>query len=176
MKRLDHSMIFVLIAGTYTPVVPLALNGFAGENGPDRAVGRRAGRRILKRRGSTCPKRLFAGGYVALGLVIAAIFGARPAAIGWLGVAGLALGGLLYAVGATVDASGRPALAEVFGYDEVFDVLVLVAAALHYAVIAFAALLRAETVRAAARAHPRQRAAPQAGRARGRCGGRGAAG
>ena len=89
------------------------------------------------------PKRLFAAVYVALGFVSAAVFGQLPATIGWLGVAGLAAGGLLYTAGAIVYASGRPDPAPaVFGYHEVFHVLVVAAAALHYAVIAFAVLPR----------------------------------
>ena len=71
----------------------------------------------------------------------AAIFGELPAAIGWLGVAGLAGGGLLYTVGAVVYATGRPnPWPKVFGYHEVFHALVLAAAAMHYAVIAFVVL------------------------------------
>ena len=55
------------------------------------------------------PKWLFASVYVVLGLVSAAVLGELPAAIGWLGVAGLAPGGVLYIAGAVVYASGaRP--------------------------------------------------------------------
>ena len=72
-----------------------------------------------------------------------AILGELPAAIGWLGVAGLATGGLLYTAGAMVYASERPnPLPKVFGYHEVFHALVLGAVFLHYAVIAFAVLPR----------------------------------
>ena len=89
------------------------------------------------------PKWVLAAVYVALGFVSAAVFGELPAAIGWLGVAGLAAGGLLYTVGAVVYASGRPnPWPRVFGYHEVFHALVILAAALHYAVIAFAVLPR----------------------------------
>src|SRR6202035_701107 len=89
------------------------------------------------------PKWLFAAVYVALGLVTAAIFGELPATIGWLGAAGLAGGGLLYLIGAIVYASGRPDPSpRVVGYHEIFHVLVIAAAALHYAVIAFAVLPR----------------------------------
>jgi hemolysin III len=148
MRRLDHSMIFVLIAGTYTPVALLALKGslastilivmWAGALGGAvfKLLWIDAGR-------SRIGKWLFAAVYVALGLVTAAIFGELPAAIGWLGVAGLAVGGLLYLVGAIVYASGRPnPWPKVFGYHEVFHALVLAAAALQYAVIAFAVLPR----------------------------------
>jgi hemolysin III len=139
MRRLDHSMIFVLIAGTYTPVALLALKGSLAS-----AIlivlwaGALAGV-VFKLLWIDAPKWLLAAIYVALGLVSAAVFGELPAAIGWLGVAGLAAGGLLYVVGAIVYASGRPnPWPKVFGYHEVFHALVIAAAALQYAVIAFA--------------------------------------
>jgi hemolysin III len=148
MRRLDHSMIFVLIAGTYTPVALLALKGslasvilivlWVGALGGVvfKLLWIDAGR-------SRIGKWLFAGVYVVLGLVSAAVFGELPAAIGWLGVAGLATGGLLYVVGAIVYASGRPnPWPKVFGYHEVFHTLVLAAAGLQYSVIAFAVLPR----------------------------------
>ena len=143
MRRLDHSMIFVLIAGTYTPVALLALRGSLATTILIVLWAGALGGVVFKLAWIDAPKWLFAGVYVALGLVSAAIFGELPAAIGWLGVAGLALGGLLYVVGAVIYASGRPdPLPKVFGYHEVFHVLVVAAAALHYAVIAFAVLPR----------------------------------
>jgi hemolysin III len=143
MKRLDHSMIFVLIAGTYTPVALLALRGTLSNTILIVMWAGALGGVIFKLAWIDAPKWLFAAVYVALGLVTAAIFGELPATIGWLGVAGLAGGGLLYIVGAVIYASGRPDPApRVFGYHEVFHALVIVAAALHYAVIAFAVLPR----------------------------------
>jgi hemolysin III len=143
MRRLDHSMIFVLIAGTYTPVALLALRGSLATTILIVLWVGALGGVIFKLAWIDAPKWLFASVYVALGLVTAAVFGELPAAIGWLGVAGLALGGLLYVVGAIIYASGRPDPSpKVFGYHEVFHVLVIAAAALHYAVIAFAVLPR----------------------------------
>ena len=143
MRRLDHSMIFVLIAGTYTPVALLALKGslattilvvlWAG------ALGGVVLQAALDRsRRSGCSRRV----YVALGCVTAAVFGELPATIGWLGVAGLAAGGaaLHGRRGHLRDAAGRTRWPKVFGYHEVFHALVLAAAAMHYAVIAFAVL------------------------------------
>ncbi len=143
MRRLDHSMIFVLIAGTYTPVALLALPGALGRTvlivvwaGVGIGV-------LFKLVWIDAPKWLLAGVYVALGLVSLAVFGELPGAIGWLAVAGLALGGLLYTIGAVIYASGRPnPVPGVFGYHEVFHALVIAAASLHYAVIAFAVLPR----------------------------------
>ncbi|HYB22558.1 MAG TPA: hemolysin III family protein [Solirubrobacteraceae bacterium] len=141
MRRLDHSMIFVLIAGTYTPVALLALKGTLANTVLIVLWLGALGGMVFKLLWIDAPKWLFAAVYVALGLVTAAVFGELPAAIGWLGAAGLALGGLLYMVGAIVYASGRPnPWPKVFGYHEVFHSLVVVAAAMHYAVIAFAVL------------------------------------
>ncbi|HEY1833761.1 MAG TPA: hemolysin III family protein [Solirubrobacteraceae bacterium] len=141
MRRLDHSMIFVLIAGTYTPVALLALHGSLARTILIVVWAGALGGVIFKLAWIDAPKWVFAAVYLALGWVSAAIFGELPAAIGWLGVAGLAGGGLLYTLGAIVYASGWPNPSpKVFGYHEVFHALVLAAAALHYAVIAFAVL------------------------------------
>jgi hemolysin III len=143
MKRLDHSMIFVLIAGTYTPVALLALRGTLASTILIVVWAGALGGIVFKLLWIDAPKWLFAAVYVALGSVTAAILGQLPATIGWLGAAGLAVGGLLYMVGAVVYASGRPDPApKVFGYHEVFHALVIAAAGLHYAVIAFAVLPR----------------------------------
>jgi hemolysin III len=138
MRRLDHSMIFVLIAGTYTPVALLALHGGLARTILIVVWAGALGGVVFKLLWIDAPKWVFAAVYLALGWVSAAIFGQLPAAIGWLGVAGLAAGGLLYTLGAVVYASGWPNPApRTFGYHEVFHALVLAAASLHYAVIAF---------------------------------------
>ncbi len=143
MRRLDHSMIFVLIAGTYTPVCLLALHGPLARTILIVVWAGALGGVVFKLLWIDAPKWLLALVYVALGCVSAALFGELPAAVGWLGVAGLAAGGLLYMIGAVVYASGRPnPWPKTFGYHEVFHALVLGAAALHYAVIAFAVLPR----------------------------------
>jgi len=141
MRRLDHSMIFVLIAGTYTPVCLIALHGSLAHTILIVVWAGALGGVIFKLLWIDAPKWLLALVYVALGSVSAAVLGELPAAVGWLGVAGLAGGGLLYMIGAVVYASGRPnPWPKVFGYHEVFHALVLAAAAMHYAVIAFAVL------------------------------------
>ena len=137
MRRLDHSMIFVLIAGTYTPVALLALKGSLASTVLIVLWAGALGGVLFKLLWLDAPKWLFAAVYVALGLVTAAVFGELPAAIGWLGAAGLASGGLLYVVGAIVYASGRPnPWPKVFGYHEVFHTFVCVGAACQFAAIA----------------------------------------
>jgi hemolysin III len=143
MRRLDHSMIFVLIAGTYTPVAVIALSGALARTVLIVVWAGAAAGIVFKLAWIDAPKWLFAAVYVALGWVSVAVFGELPGAIGWIGVAGIALGGLLYTVGAIIYATGRPnPWPAVFGYHEIFHALVIAAAALHYAVIAFLVLPR----------------------------------
>ena len=143
LRRLDHSMIFVLIAGTYTPIAGTVLEGSLRTAVLSIVwIGALFGV-ILTVAWIDAPKWAAALPYVALGWVAVV---AVPQLIDGLGIAGmslLALGGALYTVGAVVYARKRPdPVPTVFGYHEVFHVLVLLAAALHYAVIAFAVLPR----------------------------------
>ena len=138
MRRLDHSMIFCLIAGTYTPFALLVLEG-------DLATvilivvwaGALAGV-LMKLVWIDAPKALVALTYIMLGWVAVAAFPAMIERLGITASALVAVGGLLYTLGALVYAFQRPNPAPtVFGYHEVFHALVILAAALQYAVIAF---------------------------------------
>jgi hemolysin III len=143
MRRLDHSMIFVLIAGTYTPVAVLALDGGVATTLLCVVWGGALAGVVLKLAWIDAPRWLFVAVYVALGWVSVTVLGRLPAEIGWLGVLGLAAGGVLYTVGGVVYAIRRPDPAPaVFGYHEVFHALVIAAVALHYAVVAFAVVPR----------------------------------
>jgi hemolysin III len=84
IRRVDHSMIFVLIAGTYTPVALLALSGTLATAVLWAVWGAAAAGVVFKLLWIDAPKWLFAAVYLALGWVSAAILGQLPAAIGWL--------------------------------------------------------------------------------------------
>jgi hemolysin III len=138
MRRLDHSAIFVLIAGSYTPFALLVLDGALSTVILIVVWAGALGGILLKLVWIDSPKLLTAIVYVALGWVAVAAF---PDLIEELGVTGTALvvaGGLLYTAGALVYAFRRPdPVPTVFGYHEVFHALVILAAALQYAVVAF---------------------------------------
>jgi hemolysin III len=138
MRRLDHTMIFVLIAGSYTPFALLVLDGTLATVILVAVWAGAAAGALMKLLWIDAPKWLVAGLYVLLGWVAVAAF---PGLLEELGVAPTALvaaGGLLYTVGAVVYATQRPDPAPaVFGYHEVFHALVIAAAALQYAVVAF---------------------------------------
>ncbi|BDG01957.1 PAQR family membrane homeostasis protein TrhA [Anaeromyxobacter oryzae] len=140
MRRLDHSAIFVLIAGTYTPLC-LLLGGARGATMLAIAWGGAllgVGRAVLW---PTAPKALAAAIYVALGWVVLPVLPALRALLGAGDLAVLAAGGIVYSLGAVVYASRRPdPFPRVFGYHEVFHAMVIVAAALHFVVGARAVL------------------------------------
>jgi len=138
MRRLDHSAIFLLIAGTYTPFALLVLDGSLADVVLAVMWSGAVGGILLKLLWIDAPKPLAAIIYVALGFVAVAV---TPELIGEVGVVAstlVILGGILYTLGAVTYALRRPdPLPSVFGYHEVFHALVIVAAALQYAVIAF---------------------------------------
>jgi hemolysin III len=138
MRRLDHSMIFLLIAGTYTPFALLVLDGTLAVVILSVVWAGALGGIVLKLVWIDAPKPLVALLYVLLGWVAVAAF---PDLLDGLGVTSMVLvatGGLLYTAGAVVYTLGRPdPVPTVFGYHEIFHALVIAAAALQYAVIAF---------------------------------------
>jgi hemolysin III len=136
-KRLDHAMIFVLIAGTYTP---FALGVSPAWGIPVLSVvwslaGVGA---LLKVVWPDAPKWLSVSLYVGLGWVgfVAASEAIAQYAGGPLAL--LIVGGALYTLGGVIYAAGRPnPWPRIFGYHEVFHVLVVAGSALHYSAVAF---------------------------------------
>jgi hemolysin III len=141
MRRLDHSMIYVLIAGTYTPFALLVLDGgiaravlIAVWGGAALGIG-------LKMLWPDTPKWLTAAVYVTLGWVAVIAFPELASELGVLGMSLVAGGGVLYTAGAVIYALRRPDPAPaVFGYHEIFHVLVIAAAALQFVAVAAYAL------------------------------------
>ncbi len=141
MRRLDHSMIFLLIAGTYTPFALLVLHGALAS-----AIlvvvwaGALAGT-IVEMIWIDAPKWVTAIIYLSLGWVAIVAMPDLWTELGPGGTLLVAGGGLLYTTGAIVYAIQRPnPNPAVFGYHEVFHLLVIVAAAAQFAAVAFFAL------------------------------------
>ncbi|HZP71847.1 MAG TPA: hemolysin III family protein [Gaiellaceae bacterium] len=143
LARLDHAGIYLLIAGTYTPVALLVMS--RGWQVPVLAIvwSGAAAAILLKLVWVRTPKWAAAMTGLALGWVGVVAFGQLLK----LQVPGLLLllaGGLLYSAGAIVYARRRPdPVPHLFGYHELFHVLTLAAAGCQYAAIAFYVLPRA---------------------------------
>ncbi len=135
MRRLDHSAIFLLIAGTYTPFCllvlpqPLGIIVLAVVWGGAFAAG------AINFAWIDAPKWATAVVGVALGWVSLVALPQMPGAEAIL----LAIGGVFYTAGAIAYAVKRPnPFPRVFGYHEVFHVLVIAAAAVQFAAVAVA--------------------------------------
>jgi hemolysin III len=141
MRRLDHSMIFFLIAGTYTPFALLALHGtLATAILVVVWVGAVAGA-IVEMVWIEHPKWASVLIYMSLGWVAAFAFPALWSSLGVGGAMLLAGGGALYTAGAVVYAIQRPnPKPAIFGYHEIFHLFVIAAAVAHFSAIAFFAL------------------------------------
>jgi hemolysin III len=141
MRRLDHTAIFLLIAGTYTPYGLLVLDG-AWRYSVLSVVWGGATLAVLQRFvWPRAPKWIAVVLGVSLGWVGVVAFPQLLDANGWTVAALLLAGGALYTLGAVVYALRRPdPVPMVFGYHEVFHALTIAAAASQYAAIALLVL------------------------------------
>lgn len=137
LKRLDHSMIFVLIAGSYTPFALLAVNGAWGISMLVVVWSIAIAGVVLKIAWPGAPRWLSVMLYVGAGWL--ALMYAAPLA-DWVEPVPTALmlaGGLIYTIGGVIYAARRPdPFPRFFGYHEVFHLLTVIAASLHFTVVA----------------------------------------
>ncbi len=135
LRRVDHSMIYIFVAGTYTPILFELGDQVSPVMMPAVWTAALVGI-ALALFFTGAPRSLRAAPYVVMGWGGAVILPALYQHLGvfpfWL----LLLGGVMYSVGAVVYAFRSPNPApRVFGYHEIFHLLVLGAAACHYAAI-----------------------------------------
>ena len=133
LRKIDHMMIFILIAGTYTPICLIALEGFWRWG---MLIGIWALALIgifIKAFWMTAPRWLSTLFYILMGwlAVIAIVPLVHSLPVG--GIVWLVFGGLFYTVGALIYGLKRPKLPfKNFGFHEVFHVFVLAGSICHY--------------------------------------------
>ncbi len=135
-KRIDHMMIFVLIAGTYTPVCLIALNGLVGTSLLVVIWAIAISGIIMKAFWIDAPRWLTSGLYILMGwLVIVAIypvFESMPTE----GFKWLVAGGITYTIGGLIYALKWPLKNNKwFGFHELFHLFVLGGSACHYVMV-----------------------------------------
>ncbi len=137
LKRLDHSMIFVMIAGGYTPFCLMVLLGAWGISLLTVVWSLAAAGIALKVAWPNAPRWLGVGLYLATGWIAVVAVGQLASWFALVPALLLVGGGLLYSSGGLIYALRRPnPFPLVFGYHEVFHVLVIAGSMLHYAVVA----------------------------------------
>ena len=139
MRRLDHAMIFVFIAGTYTPFAVLLLPPGTATTILAIVWGGALAGVALKLVWPHAPRWVSAPLYVALGWVAIAVLPGIEHGGGVATVVLLAAGGAFYTVGAVFYALRRPnPWPQVFGHHEFFHACTLVAALCHHIAVYFA--------------------------------------
>jgi hemolysin III len=133
LRRIDHMMIFVLIAGTYTPFCLVPLRGAWGWTLLAIVWGLAIGGIVLKAVWMGAPRWLSVAFYLGMGWVVIVAVAPLvrtlpPGALAWI-----AAGGLAYTVGAVFYALKWPNLApRYFGFHEVWHLFVLGGSFSHY--------------------------------------------
>jgi hemolysin III len=139
MKRLDHSMIFLFIAGTYTPFSLLAVDQPLGYWVLGIVWAGALAGVTLKMSWPTAPRWVGVPLYLALGWVAVFVLTDILHIAGVASLVLLALGGVLYTLGGISYAIKKPnPWPGVFGYHEVFHAMTIVAAIAHYIAVYFA--------------------------------------
>lgn len=134
-RKIDHMMIFVLIAGSYTPVCLIILGGKLGYTLLSVVWGIALFGMILKACWVTCPKWFSSLIYIAMGWVCLGVFGTLwnvlpHAAFGWL-----LAGGIIYTIGGVIYALKLPIFNgkhKFFGSHEIFHLFVMGGSICHF--------------------------------------------
>lgn len=141
LRRLDHSMIFVLIAGTYTPFAALVLDPPLSTIILVTVWGGAAAGILVTLFWVDAPRWITAAIYVALGWISLLMLPALWGEVGAAPIIMMATGGVLFTVGAVVYARKSPnPVPGVFGFHEVFHAFVIAAAAIMFVAVALYAV------------------------------------
>lgn len=143
-RKLDHMMIFVLIAGSYTPVCLIVLGGNLGYTLLALVWGIALAGMLIKAFWITCPKWFSSLIYISMGwlcvLAMVPLVKALPiAAFIWL-----LAGGIIYTVGGVIYALKLPffnARHQYFGSHEIFHLFVMGGSLCHFVVMFYIALM-----------------------------------
>lgn len=135
LRSLDHANIFLLIAGTYTPLCVIVLRGWPrvamlGTIWTLAIVG--VGLAVIA---PDLPRKISAGLYIGMGWVAVLALPAFTAALHWPALLTLLAGGVLYTIGGLVYAWRWPDPSpRIFGYHEIFHLFVI-AGGLAFAIV-----------------------------------------
>ena len=134
-RKLDHMMIFVLIAGSYTPVCLIVLGGKLGYTLLALVWGIAAVGMLVKACWITCPKWFSSVIYIAMGWVCVLVFGPLLKTLSAPAFLWLLSGGIIYTVGGVIYALKLPifnAKHKFFGSHEVFHLFVMGGSICHF--------------------------------------------
>lgn len=135
LRKVDHMMIFILIAGTYTPVCMLVLGDRTGWHLLALVWGIAIAGIIINALWITCPKWFSSLIYIAMGWVCVLAFGKITAALPASAFGWLLAGGIIYTIGGVIYALKLPIFNRrfpYFGSHEIFHLFVMGGSFCHY--------------------------------------------
>ena len=139
LRKMDHSMIYVLIAGTYTPFCTVLLPQPAGTRLCIVLWCVAAAGTAVKLLWMNAPRILSTAAYLVMGWAV--VFVMRDfAATGAVCVTLTAAGGVCYTVGAVFYALKRPNISKAWTFHELFHLLILAGSFFHYLAVFFCVL------------------------------------
>jgi len=133
LRRLDHSMIFVLIAGTYTPFCFISLNGKTGAILFSIISGVAISGVVFKMVWFTCPRWISTALYIAMGWMIVFVFSPLTGSLNPIGLFLLILGGIFYTIGGVIYGA-KPKFLETkyLGFHEIFHIFIMLGSLAHF--------------------------------------------
>jgi hemolysin III len=134
-RKIDHMMIFVLIAGSYTPICLIVLGGRQGYALLALVWGIAAVGMVIKALWIGCPKWFSSAIYIAMGWVCVLVFGQLLKALPLGAFAWLLGGGIIYTIGGVIYALKLPIFNkkhQTFGSHEIFHIFVMGGSICHF--------------------------------------------
>ncbi|PFO08998.1 hemolysin [Bacillus sp. AFS076308] len=133
LRRLDHSMIFVLIAGTYTPFCFISLNGKTGAILFSIISAVAISGVVFKMVWFSCPRWISTALYIAMGWMIVFVFSPLTGSLNSIGLFLLILGGIFYTIGGVIYGA-KPKFLETkyLGFHEIFHIFILLGTLSHF--------------------------------------------
>lgn len=135
LRKLDHSMIFVLIAGSYTPICLISLQGY-WRWGIFIAIWSLAILGVLlKIFWFNSPRILYTSFYIFMGWILVAALSPLSKVLSTAGFVWLFLGGIFYTIGGVIYAIKVPNISKRFGFHELFHIFVLMGSFSHFLLV-----------------------------------------
>lgn len=134
-RKIDHMMIFVLIAGSYTPVCLMVLDGKQGYTLLAVVWGIALAGILIKALWITCPKWFSSMIYIAMGWVCLGVFGTLWRTLPHKAFLWLLAGGIIYTIGGVIYALKLPIFNQnhkYFGSHEIFHLFVMAGSFCHF--------------------------------------------
>ena len=133
LRRIDHSMIYVLIAGSYTPICLISLRGKVGYSIFGVIWTLAILGILIKNFWFSAPRWLSTSFYIAMGWLVVLAFYPLSKVMPLSGVMWLVIGGVLYTVGGIIYALKIPKVKnKYFGFHEIFHIFVMLGSLSHY--------------------------------------------